>query len=397
MQRDYRYYAEVLAGRSLPAALVDLDLLRENAAALVARAGGKPIRLATKSVRCVHLARRVLDESPGFRGLMAYHPREAVFLAEQGFEDILVAYPTLDAPALAGVARSVAAGAQLVLTVDAPEHVAAAAQAAREAGTELPLCLDVDLSLALPGLHFGVLRSPLATPEAALALAQLVRDTPGVRLEGLLGYEAQIAGVPDASPNARVQSALVRLLKHRSLSQVAARRAAVLRALKEAGFFLRFVNAGGTGSLESSAAEACVTELAAGSGLYAPALFDGYARFRHQPAALFALPVTRLPREGVFTLHGGGYVASGAAGPQKLPSPFLPSGARLSVHEGAGEVQTPLLYAGPEPLALGSPVFLRHAKAGELCEHFASLLLVSGGRVVQEVPTYRGEGQCFLG
>jgi D-serine deaminase-like pyridoxal phosphate-dependent protein len=395
VQRDYRYYAQALAGRSLPAALVDLDLLRENAAALVARAGGKPIRLATKSVRCVHLTRLVLAECPGFRGLMAYHPSEAGFLAAHGFGDILVAYPTLDVAALAEVARS--AAAQVVLTVDAPEHVAAAAQAARAAGTELALCIDVDLSLHLPGLHFGVLRSPLTTPEAVLALAQHIRATPGVRLEALLGYEAQLAGVPDRAPGARLQSAAVRLLKRRSLPHVASRRAAVLRALSDAGFALRFVNAGGTGSLESSSAEAGVTELAAGSGLYGPTLFDGYARFHPRPAALFALPVTRLPRAGAFTCHGGGYVASGAAGPAKLPTPFLPAGTRLSVHEGAGEVQTPVLYAGPEPLALGSPVFFRHAKAGELCEHFAHLLLVSGGQVVDEVATYRGEGQCFLG
>jgi len=397
VQRDYRYYAEVLAGRSLPAALVDLDLLRENAAALVARAGSKPIRLATKSVRCTALLRLVLEENRGFRGLMAYHPREAAFLAAQGFGDLLVAYPTLDAPALGEVARSVAAGAQVTLTVDAPGHVSAAARAAAEAGVELPLCIDVDLSLALPGLHFGVMRSPLRTPASVRALAERIRATPGVRLEGLLGYEAQIAGVPDRMPGARLQAGAVRLLKRRSLPRLAARRAAVLAALQQAGFSLRFVNAGGTGSLETSSAEPGVTELAAGSGLYGPALFDGYAHFRPRPAALFALPVTRLPRPDVLTCHGGGYVASGEAGAAKLPSVFLPAGARLLAHEGAGEVQTPVRYAGPEHLALGSPVFFRHAKAGELCEHFNSLLLVSGGRVVREVLTYRGEGQCFLG
>ncbi|MBF5045827.1 amino acid deaminase/aldolase [Aggregicoccus sp. 17bor-14] len=397
MPRDYRTYAQALAGRRLPAALVDLELFDANAAALVRRAGGKPLRLATKSVRCTALLRRVLRAEAGFRGLMAYHPREAAFLAAQGFEDLLVAYPTLDAGALAEVARAVAGGASVTLTVDAPEHVEAAARAARAAGTALPLCIDVDLSLRLPGLHFGVHRSPLTTPRAALALAERVRATPGVRLEGLLGYEAQIAGVPDRSPGAPLQSAALRLLKRRSLPRLAARRAAVLRALEEAGFALRFVNAGGTGSLESSAAEAGVTELAAGSGLFAPTLFDGYARFRHQPAALFALPITRRPAPDLYTCHGGGYVASGAGGASRLPTPFLPEGCELVAHEGAGEVQTPVRYTGPEPLALGAPLFFRHAKAGELCEHFATLLLVSGGRVVDEVPTYRGEGQCFLG
>jgi D-serine deaminase-like pyridoxal phosphate-dependent protein len=64
--------------------------------------------------------------------------------------------------------------------------------------------------------------------------------------------------------------------------------------------------------------------------------------------------------------------------------------------EGAGEVQTPVIYTGAEHLHLGDPVFLRHSKAGELCERFKSLLLVQGGKVTGEVLTYRGEGQCFV-
>jgi D-serine deaminase-like pyridoxal phosphate-dependent protein len=98
----------------------------------------------------------------------------------------------------------------------------------------------------------------------------------------------------------------------------------------------------------------------------------------------------------LYTCLGGGYVASGSAGTEKLPRPYLPDGAALLPLEGAGEVQTPVRYRGPERLALGDPIFMRHSKAGELCEHFNTLLLVMAGRVVGEVPTYRGEGQVFL-
>lgn len=389
MPRDYAFYARALEGRRLPLAFVDLDLLGENAAALVRRAGGLPVRLATKSVRCVALLRRVLDGYPGFRGLMCFSAEEAVRLRERGFSDLLMGYPVVDAEALAELCRP---PAPVTLMVDSTEHVALAVRAARRQGTRVPLCLDVDLSVDLPGLRFGVHRSPLRAPEDALAVAKhIASEGDAAFLAGVMGYEAQLAGVPDAAPHAGAKNLAIRALKWGSVGRVHARRQAVVAALKGAGFPVRFVNGGGTGSLESTREDASVTELTAGSGLYSPALFDGYQGFHHQPAAAFAIPVTRRPGPGLFTLQGGGYVASGSAGADKQPVPYLPEGAKLLPLEGAGEVQTPIAYAGPVPLPLGAPVFFRHAKAGELCEHFRTLLLISGGRVVDEVPTYRGE------
>ena len=60
------------------------------------------------------------------------------------------------------------------------------------------------------------------------------------------------------------------------------------------------------------------------------------------------------------------------------------------------QVQTPLLGAPADRLAMGDRVYFRHAKAGELCERFATLHLLEGERIVDQVPTYRGERQCFL-
>ena len=173
------------------------------------------------------------------------------------------------------------------------------------------------------------------------------------------------------------------------------RRAAAVAAVRALAP-LELVNGGGTGSLHLTAREAAVTEIAAGSGLYGPTLFDAYRAFRPRPAALFALPVVRRPGPGVATALGGGYLASGPADSARLPRPHLPAGLRLDRQEGAGEVQTPLLGAPADALAVGDRVWMRHAKAGELCERFRSLHLIEGDRVVEEVPTYRGEGQCFL-
>jgi len=396
MLHDYETYRQVLRGRRLPLAFVDIERLRANAAALASRSKGKPIRLATKSVRSVPVQRMVLDECPSFRGVMCFAADEAVWLAGLGIDDLLVGYPTVERSALEAVAAEVSRGRHITLTVDDVTQLEPLEAAAAHLGVVLAVCIDADMSSRFPGLHFGVRRSPLRRPAEVLALARSIVRTGSLRLEGLLGYEAQLAGVPDAVPEMPLRSALVRWLKRRSAREVARRRGAMVAALRSDGFDLRFVNGGGTGSLETTAADLSVTETTAGSGLFSPALFDSYAGFRHLPAAGFAIPITRIPAAGIYTCHGGGYVASGAAGRDRLPRPFLPEGTSLLPREGAGEVQTPIAYRGPVRLEIGDPVLLRHAKAGELCERFDRLLLISGGSVVDEVPTYRGEGKCFL-
>jgi D-serine deaminase-like pyridoxal phosphate-dependent protein len=390
----YGTYRDALKGRLLPAAFVDLDAFDANVAAIARRAGSKPVRVATKSVRCVALLKRILGASDAYRGLMAYHPLEAVHLAESGFDDVLIAYPFWHPNLVERVMDAIAEGRRITAMVDSAEHVAHLAAIAASRGLVLPLCLDLDMSSSFPGLHFGVRRSGLTTPEQALALAERIVETPGVRLDGLMGYEAQIAGLPDAGAGPRRLA--IRVLKSRSQREVSDRRRRVVQALTAAGHPLRFVNGGGTGSMETTAAEDVVTEIAAGSGFFAPTLFDGYTGFKHLPAAGYAIEITRRPAPGVYTCSGGGYPASGAIEKSKAPMVFLPEGATLLEQEGAGEVQTPVAYTGPEPLSLGDPILMRHAKAGELCERFNTLLLIQAGEVVDEVLTYRGAGHAYL-
>ena len=238
-------------------------------------------------------------------------------------------------------------------------------------------------------------RSPVRTPADAAALAAAIVARPALRLTGLMAYEAQIAGVGDSPPGRPLYGRAVRYMQRKSAAELADRRAAIVAAACAVAP-LEFVNGGGTGSLERTAAEPAVTELGAGSGLYNPRLFDSYRGFTGQPAALFALPVVRRPGPGVVTALGGGYLASGPANRSRLPAPYLPAGLRLDQEEGAGEVQTPLLGAAADRLRIGDRVWLRHAKAGELCEHFGELHLIDGDAVTATVPTYRGEGKAFL-
>lgn len=388
-----RRLARALRDHRLPAAWVDLDRFDRNLDDLVRRAGGMPIRVASKSLRCRALVERVVQRR-GCEGVMCFTPAEAVHLSHT-LDDLLVAYPSVDPHEVRPVFARLAAGKTIVLTVDDLEQLEILGALAREAGQVLPLCIDVDMSLALPRLHFGVRRSPIRTPADALAIGKRVRSDPHLELVGVLGYEAQVAGLPDKTPRA-AWNTMVRTLKRASIRDLRKRRGAVVRALRQEGHAIRFVNGGGTGSLESTRADPSVTEVTAGSGLYVPTLFDEFEAFDPLPAAGFALPVVRRPAKGFVTCLGGGYVASGAAGPDRLPRPFLPPGLSLLEQEGAGEVQTPLQGSVADELAIGDPVFFRHAKAGELCERFAELHLIRGDEVVDVVPTYRGEGHTFL-
>ena len=394
--QDYDFYKQALAGHRLPAAFVDLDALAANLADLRARAGHLPIRLVTKSVRSVAILRRVLASGVPFRGLMCYSPAEAAWLASLGFDDLLVAYPSVEPEDLRAVAVQVRAGWRITLMVDSTAQVQRIAAIARAEGIVQPLAIDLDMSSDFPGLHFGVFRSPIDGPDAAVALAAEIARHPSLRLDGLMGYESQIAGLMDEVPGQGAKNAVIRLLKRRSIPEVNERRRATVAALAAAGHALRFVNGGGTGSFESTRADASVTELAAGSGLYVPTLFDHYRAFRGRPAAGFAVAVTRSPAPGIVTCAGGGYPASGPGGADRLPRPWLPAGCTLVATEGAGEVQTPVRIPDGVSMAPGDPLLFRHAKAGELCERFNELLLIEGGTVVDKVATYRGDGKCFF-
>jgi D-serine deaminase-like pyridoxal phosphate-dependent protein len=413
-----------------PFAVVDLETFWRNAQDMERRAAGKPIRLASKSVRCRALQERVLDR-PGFQGTLAFTLPEALWLAEQGLRDLVVAYPTASREALHTLARRVVQepAGRIVAMVDSVAHLEAIESAIGPRGASsggaradvgygevgegepvaqaghapIEVCIDVDAGLwMLDGrLRIGAKRSPVHTPEQAATFAREILARKRLRLVGIMAYESQIAGLGDAPPGRRLRGATIGALQRRSARELAVRRAAAVAAVQEvlraAGAEpLRFVNGGGTGSLHSTAAEPAVSEIAAGSGLYGPTLFDAYRAFRPEPAALFALPVVRKPSAALATVLGGGYLASGPADTARLPSPFLPAGLSLDKQEGAGEVQTPLIGAAARALRVGDRVWFRHAKAGELCERFDRLHLIEGERVVEEVPTYRGEGKCFL-
>lgn len=394
---DRARYDRATAHLDAPLAIVDLDAFDANAEDMRRRAGGKPIRVASKSVRCRALLERVLAKD-GFAGLMSFTLAESLWLARSGFDDVLLAYPSADHAGFAELAGDPKLAAAVTVMIDDPAQLRLI-DAARNGGREVVrVCLELDTSLKLLGgrVRVGARRSPLHSPAQVADVARAVARQPGFRLVGIMAYEGHIAGVGDSVAGRPLRSRAVRLMQATARRELALRRAEVVRAVRVVAPDLEFVNGGGTGSVQFTAAEDAVTEIGAGSGLYVPRLFDNYTSFSGRPAALFAQPVVRRPGVGVVTVLGGGYPASGVAGPDRLPVPYLPEGLRYDPQEGPGEVQTPLLGSPADDLLLGDKVWFRHAKAGELCERFDALHLIEGDKVTATVPTYRGEGHTFL-
>lgn len=374
-----------------PVGVLSVEALASNAFDLLDRARGLPIRVASKSVR----VRGVLDAVlalPGYRGILAYTLAEALWLAETR-DDIVVGYPTADRGALRRLATDETLASRVTIMVDDVAQldlVDAVVAPEKRAVIRVALELDASYRSRLLG-HVGVRRSPVHAPAAAEALAEAVIARRGFRLVGMMAYEAQIAGVT----NAGAGKTPIRMMQRASADELRERRSEAVARVRQVAE-LEFVNGGGTGSIESTHADPSVTEVAAGSGLFGPHLFDGYTHFRPAPAAAFALDVVRRPTADIATLLGGGWIASGPPGPDRLPRVVWPQGLTMLAREAAGEVQTPLQGPAARDLAIGDRVWLRHTKAGELSEHLDAFALVENGTVVGSLPTYRGEGRVFL-
>ncbi len=407
-------YTQILKKQNIcgPQAFVDLNHFDENAKQLAAHVQGlgMTVRIATKSIRVPELIRRALNSSPHFKGLMCYSAEEALFLSSHDFDNFLVAYPTVSPKDLQALHQLHESGKEIYLVVDHTDHLKALDLVFKKSAKPFKVILEMDLSLRLGPLVVGVRRSPLRSEKQILDLLQEIQKMKSIEFAGLMAYEAQVAGVGDQNPFKPFLSLLLGPIRKFSAWQIARNRKSICEKIKSVGVKNFIFNGGGTGSLSFNESENKVlTELTAGSGFYCPHLFDYYSNFKLKPSAFFALQVVRQPEPDWVTCLGGGYVASGEPGWDRIPKPYDPeafakgvktiSSFRLSDFEATGEVQTPVQVA--KELKIGDLVIFRHAKAGELMERFNDVLLIAGNspaemKIVGEAKTYRGFGQCYF-
>ncbi len=390
------------AGLDGPVLALDRTALRHNIADLRARASGVPIRVASKSLRVRSVIETILGLD-GFAGALAYDVDEARWLATASdVADVLLGYPSVRRGALARLLSDDVALRRVTLLIDDVDQldvVDALASPTRRPVVRVAIDLDASTRLAGGRVHLGVRRSPVHDPSEAIALARHIGGRAGFRLVGVMSYEAQIAGLADHVAGKPLRNRAIQMMQRRSMDELRSRRSAAVAAIRSVAD-LEFVNGGGTGSLEATARDDSVTDIAAGSGFFGGHLFDGYAHFRPAPAMAFGLDVVRRPASGMVTCAGGGWIASGPPGTDRLPRPVWPTGLHYVGTEAAGEVQTPLRGDAADGLAVGDRVWFRHTKSGEVCERSTTVAVIdrdeSGTRVVDTVPTYRGEGKCFL-
>ena len=390
-----------------PSAWLDLDALDHNIKLVNTKTKAVKLRLATKSIRSLDVLHYIKNKSPHYIGLMSYSAAESVYLLQNGFDNILCAYPSLDSKSIAETFAYTQKGASMVWMIDRLEHVQLLNNIASEHNVKIEVCLDINMSMPLPKLYFGTKRSALMNKKQVKQLLRDIKPYQNVKITALMGYEAQIAGLPEQLPGKAVLAPAIRLLKKRSQKQVSQRRGSLVAWLRKQNIDLKIVNGGGSGSMDFTSCQPEVTEITVGSAYYKPAYFDYMDSMQpFKPAAGFVLPVTRQPEKGVVTCQSGGFIASGATGADKAPVIHFPQGLSTLNDEGFGEVQTPLvmdasLLKSGSALNIGDSVWCRHAKAGELCEHFNELIcyrqakLNSAEGAAQTMVTYRGEGKCF--
>jgi D-serine deaminase-like pyridoxal phosphate-dependent protein len=394
----YQNYNQLFKSLQLPLAFCNVDLLDKNINDIATRANGKnkTIRIASKSIRCTYVLKRILDSNPIYKGIMCFTGNEALHLSSCGFDDLLLGYPIVNKQEITAICKATKNGKKIILMVDCVEHLELINEIAKQENVVQPLCIDMDMSTDFPGIHFGVMRSPITTVATAKKLVDAFDKFENISLIAAMGYEAQIAGLGEKNPSNGIKNLVIPFLKKKSIIDYTKRRQEIVAYIKSKNHLLEIVNAGGTGSIESSKQEDWVTEITVGSGFYSPALFDYYNNFKHQPAVGFAVQIVRKPKPNIYTCLGGGYIASGTTGIDKQPKPYLPENIKLTENEATGEVQTPCEYNDTESLNIGDTVIFRHSKAGEICERFNQLHLISHGKIIDTVPTYRGEGKCFL-
>lgn len=381
----------------LPALVLDREAFQANLNFCLAKSS-KPLRLATKSLRCLSLMEQILvDHQSAFAGLLCYDFREAFWLVQQGKvfanTSILIAYPTMQKNALNKIMSSPLCE-KLIFMVDLQEHLDLLYMLAKNNQRKISVCFDVDTSLQFLGIYFGVRRSSIKDPQQ---LEDFIKKNAHyqdwLHFRGLMTYEAQIAGVPDHVFSWSVKNWAVKILKQRSWQKINAMRSDLAQIFKRHSFDL--YNAGGTGNFQELQNTASVTDVTIGSGLYAPTLFDTYDNLLLKPAIYIALEVSRRPFPGVYTLSGGGYMASGGLFPQTVPKPCYPKDMRLFSEELVGEVQTPITSFN---VNVGDVVLFRPSKAGETTERFQSLHIIDQQTLqhIATYPTYRGSGQFFV-
>jgi D-serine deaminase-like pyridoxal phosphate-dependent protein len=171
-----------------PALVLDIDAAQRNIdhmASELKQMGAATIRPHYKTHKSPDLARRQLRAGAG--GLSMATVWEAAILAAAGMDDLFVVNMVAH-PAKLRVLAELARDHRVLVAVDEAGNVAALSAAAVMAGSTLGIMVEVDT---------GMDRCGVDDAADCLAVARQVMDLPGLRFEGITGYEGHCSMTPD--------------------------------------------------------------------------------------------------------------------------------------------------------------------------------------------------------
>jgi D-serine deaminase-like pyridoxal phosphate-dependent protein len=232
-----------LASLDTPQAILDLDVIDANLKAMLAAAKEREtaLRVHFKSLKCGGLAKYLMER--GATSFLCAKVNEAETLADAGVWDILIANQIVGPRKIARVIE-LARRASVRILVDDPVQVKALSEAASAGNLTLGVLVEVDIGMARCGVEPG---------EPAVELARLIRQSPGLRFDGLQGYDGHLQLSDDHKQK--------RLLCHQGLRHLTQTR----ELLEREGIAVGLVTGGGTGTWEFVAGYPGVTEIQPGS------------------------------------------------------------------------------------------------------------------------------------
>lgn len=237
-----------LKGKSLaeldtPCLLLDADALRRNLDYMANYFANRHAKLRPhfKSHKCTTLARLQIDA--GAVGMTCAKLGEAEALADAGIRNILIANQIVGPVKIARLIE-LRKRSNPIVAVDSLENARMISEMASVAGVDIGVLVEVNI---------GMNRCGVAPDQATLELVKDVVNLPGLRFEGLQGYEGHLVALRDEAERIeKTRAALQLVVKTRHL-------------IEHAGIRVNIVSGGGTGTYNVTGDTEGVDEVQAGS------------------------------------------------------------------------------------------------------------------------------------
>ena len=310
-----------------PALLLDLDLAERNIDWLAERFRDRDCQLRphAKTHKLPYLAH--YQVKAGAIGITCAKLEDAIGFIHSGIENVLIAHQIVD-PNKIRMAVGLSNLAHLTLCVDSQENAETISRIAEQHGVRQPVLVEVDIGLERSGVSPG---------RQTLDFVHQAEKLPGIRIDGLMGYEGAMFNMSDDEKEVECRCRLERLVGTRAL-------------LEENSIEVRVVSSGGSNTLDLTGLMPNVTDVQPGSYVTMDTWNARHGMPFEQAVTVLATVVSR-PRPGFAVTDAGLKALSTDHG---MPEIMGPSGLSIeSLNEEHGRIH---LNESAEKLKVGERI-----------------------------------------